>query len=126
MSRKKAHTPVPEGYELLPRNTRLEHGDLFLDFVNCPDGPWHETVVAGRTVWNPGIIYCRKIPTASRDPNPTGKATWTAKGLPEMSIRTTKRQIREHLELAIMALNDLGTENAKLKNAIDRMKRSAR
>ena len=126
MSRKKAHTPVPEGYELLPRNTRLKHGDLFLDFVDYPDGPWHETVVSGRTVWNPGIIYCRKIPAASKAPKPTGKATWTAKGLPEMSIRTTKRQIREHLELAIMALNDLGTENAKLKNAIARMKRSAR
>ena len=54
------------------------------------------------------------------------KATWAAKGLPEMSIRTTKRQIRDFLELAIMELNALGNENAKLKNAIARMKRSAR
>ena len=54
------------------------------------------------------------------------KATWTARGLPEMSIRTTKRQIRDRLELAIMEINALGTENAKLKNAIARMKRSAR
>ena len=126
MSREKGHTPVPEGYKLLPWNTRLKYGDLFLDLFNCPDGPWHETLMPGRTVWNPGIIYCRKISTASKAPKPTGKATWTAKGLPEMSIRATKRQIRDHLELAIMALNDLGTENAKLKNAIARMKRSAR
>ena len=126
MSRKEAHTPVPDGYELLPRNTRLKHGDLFLDFVDYPDGPWHEPVLVGRTDWNPGIIYCRKIPAASTAPEPTGKATWTAKGLPEMSIRTTKRQIRDHLELAIMELNALGTENAKLKNAIARMKRPAR
>ena len=69
-----------------------------------------------------------KTPTATKPkaPKPTGKATWTAKGLPEMSIRTTKRQIRDHLELAIMEINALGTENAKLKNAIARMKRSAR
>ena len=126
MSRKKEHTPVPDGYELLPRNTRIKHGDLFLDFVDYPDGPWHETMLVGRTDWDPNLIYCRKVSTASKAPKPTGKATWAAKGLPEMSIRTTKRQIRDFLELAIMELNALGNENAKLKNAIARMKRSAR
>ena len=76
---------------------------------------------AGSTIWIDTVPPSPKKAKASK-----ATWTWTAKWLPEMSIRTTKRQIRDHLEIAIMELNALGTENAKLKNAIARMKRSAR
>lgn len=124
---KKKQTPVPEGYELLKRDTRIKRGDLFLDVVGDPTGSWELTCSPGTKKWCSDLIYCRKIPTPKASKAPTKpkstKVVWTPKKFPEMTIRTTKRQIRDHLELAIMELNDLGTKWAKAQNIITALKK---
>lgn len=121
---KKKQTPVPKGYELLKRDTRIKWGDLFLDVVDDPTGSWEPTCTPGTRKGCSGFIYCRKIPTPKAPAKPReSKVAWTPKKLPEMTIRTTKRQVRDHLELAIMELNDLGAKWVKAQSTITRLKK---
>lgn len=51
------------------------------------------------------------------------KHVWTKIPHPEITIRTTKRKILERLGEILDKANDLGTENAKLKNQIASLKK---
>lgn len=51
------------------------------------------------------------------------KHVWTPIPFPEITIRTTKRQILDHLERFSIHIDDLGIENAKLKNQIASLKK---
>ena len=120
---KKKQTPVPEGYKLLERNTRLKSGDLYLDTVDDPGGAWEPTSAAGSTQWHPDFIYCRKISKASK-PKPPKLHTWEPVDFRAMlPKRPTLALYESTLEQATEIANQLGTENAKLKNQIAELRR---
>lgn len=124
MGKKYKGPPVKTGYRLLKVGETILRGDLVAD-VEDHQGGWRPTVNAGsfytKSDGDSGLIYCRKIakPIVFQSP----KVVWTPKKFPEMTIRTTKRQIRDHLELAIMELNDLGAKLVAAQNTITRLKK---
>lgn len=75
------------------------------------------------SVWKPVRVTTPIDRTKMPKAKAAKKHVWTQVPFPEITIRTTKRQILDHLELATLKLNDLGTENAKLKNQIASLKK---
>ena len=64
-----------------------------------------------------------KIPRPMVSKTKAAKHVWTKIPHPEITIRTTKRKILERLGEILDKANDLGTENAKLKNQIASLKK---
>lgn len=94
--------PDPTSY-ILPRE--VAH---VVESVECPKDPPTKAAKIDRV----------KHPKASSKV----KATWTPIPHPEIGIRTTKRQILRSLQEILDRANQLGAENAKLKNQIAKLK----
>lgn len=93
---------------------------------HLPDG---ETVVFPREVAHVvESVECPKDPPAkvtkaktSAKPHPKAKATWTPKFF-VLNPRSTKSHLEQVIRNAVDEINELGAENAKLKNQIAKLK----
>lgn len=91
---------------------------------NCPGNSVGDAIEDGGSECRGSIWEEVPAPALNGRTKPkAAKHVWTKIPHPEITIRTTKRMILKRLGEILDKANDLGTENAKLKNQIVSLKK---
>lgn len=105
-------------YRRLRKGTVIKDGDE-CQLIDDPDDPWEETGAVGLKVghgfYTENCRYRRPIA------KPAPKAKW-APYAPALSTKETKRSLYLKLEEMVATINNLGAENARLKNQLAKLK----
>lgn len=122
---------VPDGYRVLSPEEKIPAGKDYKILWDEESSGWcvSDGTLAGGTAedffgWIAVPVHLSKIDRTKAPKAKAAKHVWTPKTVFEkFPPRTTRSDVEQMLRDAVNEINDLGTENAKLKNQIASLKK---